>query len=110
VVDAPAGADAPAMQASMRIGPAGGSVSLADGTRVEIPPGALAAPIEVTISKVPGVALPPSMTQVGSVGSVGSMYEIGPEGTEFAAPVTITLAWSPSMRPRVAGRWVASSS
>ena len=64
------------------VGPTGGMVASSDGAlQVAIPAGALSSDVTVTIVPTP----PP-----GS-GSVGTVYEIGPTGTQFAIPVTLTF-------------------
>ena len=64
------------------VGPSGGAVSSSDGNlAVNIPAGAL--PADVTITTEPAAA--------PAAGAVGNVYEIGPTGTQFAMPVTLTL-------------------
>ena len=64
------------------VGPSGGAVSSSDGNlAVNIPAGAL--PADVTITTEPAAA--------PAAGAVGTVYEIGPTGTQFAMPVTLTL-------------------
>ena len=64
------------------VGPSGGALSSSDGNlAVSIPPGAL--PADVTITTEPATA--------PAQGAVGTVYEIGPTGTQFAMPVTLTL-------------------
>jgi hypothetical protein len=79
------------------IGPNGGTVTLSDGTSVQIPAGALSGPTTITITA--NSSLPPP--DGGSW--VGTPYLFGPEGTQFAAPVTVTLAFVPSELPADAG-------
>jgi hypothetical protein len=67
------------------VGTTGGMVASSDGTlQVAIPAGALAGSVTVTI--VP--------TASPGTGSVGTVYEIGPTGTQFAIPVTLTFDYS----------------
>ncbi len=40
-------------RASARVGPAGGTLEIANGARVEIPPGAVGQPVEVTLTRAP---------------------------------------------------------
>ena len=69
------------------IGTAGGMLASFDGTlRVAIPAGAL--PGDVTVTIVP-------TTPPGS-GAIGTVYELGPTGTQFALPVTLSFAYSPT--------------
>ena len=66
----------------MKVGPSGGAVSSSDGKlAVAIPAGAL--PADVTITTEPAAA--------PAAGAVSTVYEIGPTGTQFAMPVTLTL-------------------
>jgi len=75
------------------IGPTGGTVSLASGAvTLSIPAGALSAPVEFTAT--PTTAVPASDLTVP-----GSTYEIGPSGTTFAVPVTLTLSYDPADLP-----------
>ncbi len=69
------------------IGTAGGMLASSDGMlRVAIPAGAL--PGDVTVTIVP-------TTPPGS-GAIGTVYELGPTGTQFAMPVTLSFAYSPT--------------
>ncbi len=64
------------------VGPSGGMLASSDGAlQVAIPAGAL--PSNVTVTIVP-------TTPPGS-GALGTTYEIGPTGTQFAMPVTLTF-------------------
>src|SRR4029079_7913541 len=66
----------------MKVGPSGGAVSSSDGKLpFAIPAGAL--PADVTITTEPAAA--------PAAGAVSTVYEIGPTGTQFAMPVTLTL-------------------
>ena len=69
------------------IGTAGGMLASSDGTlRVAIPAGAL--PGDVTVTIVP--------TMSPGSGAIGTVYELGPTGTQFAIPVTLTFGFSPN--------------
>jgi hypothetical protein len=68
------------------IGPSGGQVT-GDSASVAIPPGALAT--STTITLTPTEAAPPTSTV-----EVGTPILFGPEGTQFATPVTVTLELS----------------
>ena len=71
-----------AMPTTQMVGPSGGAVSSSDGNlAVSIPAGAL--PADVTITTEAAAA--------PAAGAVGTVYEIGPTGTQFAMPVTLTL-------------------
>jgi hypothetical protein len=78
--------------ASGVVGPGGGSVAVTDasspivGTRVAIPAGALSQSTTITISQVSGVA--------GVAGDV-LVAELGPAGTAFAVPVSMTVRYAP---------------
>lgn len=67
------------------VGVAGGSVT-SEGVTIEIPPGALAGDTHITISKS-------SQTAANAVGPV---FDIGPDGTQFAKPVTLALPYDPA--------------
>jgi hypothetical protein len=68
--------------ASAVVGTAGGTVMTADGAlKVAIPAGAL--PADVTVTVTP--------TSAPGGGAVGTVYEIGPTGTQFSSPVTLSL-------------------
>src|SRR5262245_32393522 len=70
------------------VGPSGGAVASSDGNlAVNIPAGAL--PANVTITTEPAEA--------PATGAVGTVYEIGPTGTQFAMPVTLTLHYDTAM-------------
>jgi hypothetical protein len=63
------------------IGPEGGSIA-AYGIEVDVPPGALAMPVALSVS--PSTAPPPA----GYV-LLSSVYYFAPEGTAFAVPVAV---------------------
>ncbi len=76
------GAKAPS---SRVIGAAGGSVASSDGVlSVSIPAGAVSGDVMVTVSPLNS---PPA-------GAVGVVYDIGPTGTVFNAPVTMTFHYA----------------
>src|SRR5438552_4693684 len=69
----------------MMVGPSGGALTSSDGQlAVDIPAGALTG--AVTITTEPAAA--------PAAGAVGTVYEIGPTGTQFAMPVTLTLHYA----------------
>jgi hypothetical protein len=96
--------------AEQPVGPAGGTVSTGGGVSVEVPPGALAGEVTVTIDALGEIA-PPE----GTV-TFGDAYLLGPEGTTFAEPVKVTLPWSGivpqgkrvvlARQPAAGGDWV----
>src|SRR6185312_1491336 len=70
---------------SMVISSQGGQMATSDGAlAVTIPAGALAANVTITVE---GAEAP-------ATGNVGSVYEIGPTGTQFAMPVTLKLRYT----------------
>jgi hypothetical protein len=77
------------------IGPNGGSISLPGGSSLDIPPGALSGSQTISIESADGArAHAPASLKV-----VGPMVRLGPEGPQFAAPVTVTLGFDPSLVP-----------
>jgi hypothetical protein len=85
-IDGSLGSDAGSqVVASGVLGVEGGMIATPDHAVVVIvPPGAVAAPISLTIAAVPS---PLS-------GNLGPVYEIGPTGTQFVNPATIILRYS----------------
>jgi hypothetical protein len=73
--------------ASQIVGPSGGIVSTSDGNlSVQIPAGALSSDVTVTIDPLTAVTVPARQI-------IGTPYELGPSGTTFAKPVTLTFAF-----------------
>jgi hypothetical protein len=71
------------------IGPEGGTVVGEGGqVRLELPAGALTQPTLITVARQ---SVPP---EAGFVGDV--VYDLGPDGLAFAAPVRLTLAYDPA--------------
>ena len=66
------------------IGPAGGTIG-ASGVTVTVPPGALSGDLDITI-QLSG--------QTGPTGTVSPVFEIGPTGTSFALPVTVSFDYT----------------
>ncbi len=91
--------------ASMVVGPSGGMVQ-ADGAQVFIPAGALSGDVEITIERVDPSTLP------DPANSLGDAYDFGPDGTQFSAPVTITLPLlaAPANGQTAVMSWLDSSS
>ena len=89
---------------------AGGAIT-ADGIVLDIPPGALAADTDITLTVSDGSTSPAAATLVAKV------YDFGPNGTKFSKPVKLTIAFDAaklgSKQPVVsfldAGKWVALS-
>ncbi len=67
----------------------GGSVSLPDGTRLDVPAGALAADTEISLFGVP--------RDLVQDPSVLAMVEIGPDGLQLQKNATLTLNYDPSL-------------
>lgn len=67
------------------IGAAGGTVASSDSAvTMTIPAGAVSADIEITIDRVTAPA----------TGAIGQVFEIGPTGTKFTQPVTLTFRYA----------------
>jgi hypothetical protein len=66
---------------------AGGTVALDDGTRLQIPPGALGEDTTITMARPD-----PAVLQGAHVAAV----ELTPSGLELSAPATLTLPFSPA--------------
>jgi hypothetical protein len=80
--------------AQLGIGPAGGTVDGPDGARVIIPAGALAAFVQIEVTRPS--ATTPSFPPTGT-SSAGFVFAFTPHGTAFASPVTIRLPFDPSL-------------
>jgi hypothetical protein len=87
--------DAPVAPPLPGIGPAGGTVTGPDGSKVVVPAGALATntPIAIAKSSAGAPALP------AGVEAVGGMYAFTPHGTSFAVPVTVSVPFDPVQVP-----------
>jgi nicotinamidase-related amidase len=74
------------------VGPAGGTVVAADGqVALEVPPGA---------TGDLGITVTPSAPPPGTVGVVpGTVFDFGPEGTTFAEPVRLRIAYDEASLP-----------
>ena len=74
------------------IGPAGGTVLGPNGSKIEIPPGALTTNVQIAIAQTSTGApsLPTGFTTAGSI------FALTPHGTTFATPVTLTLPFDPA--------------
>jgi uncharacterized delta-60 repeat protein len=83
------------------IGAAGGTVTGPNGSKVEIPNGALAVVTQIAIDQTSSGAppLPAGLTPIGQ------MFAFTPHGTTFAVPVAITMPFDPGAVP--AGRTAA---
>jgi hypothetical protein len=80
-------------QASMSIGPSGGTVTTAGGVDVSFPAGALPDATTVTVTETA------SATAFDGTKAVGAQYTLGPTGMSFAQPVTVILPVDPSLLP-----------
>ena len=79
-------------QPSSGIGSAGGTVTGPNGSQVVVPAGALSTNTSIAVAQSSQGAppLPASMT------GAGEMFALTPHGTQFAAPVTITIPYDSS--------------
>jgi glucose/arabinose dehydrogenase len=76
------------------VGPAGGRLEFAGGqVVVDVPPGALQAAVTVTVD--PAQSPPPDPLLIS-----GTAFDFGPDGLQFAQPVTITIAYDDSEVPQ----------
>jgi hypothetical protein len=66
------------------VGPSGGQVATSDGAlTVTVPAGALPANTHITITEI----------QSPAPGAIGKTYDIGPTGTQFPVPVTLSFKY-----------------
>jgi hypothetical protein len=70
----------------------GGTVEV-DGAKLDIPAGALSEDTEITVQEISKAGLPDAANIASTV------YELGPDGTQFATPVTLSFAFDPSSTP-----------
>ena len=75
------------------VGTTGGAVKASDGSGVTVPAGALPANVTITVTPTASAPPPPAATPVGTA------VTFGPEGQQFAQPVTVTLSFDPSSLP-----------
>jgi hypothetical protein len=76
-----------------RIGPSGGTVTaFGGGLRLEVPAGALAAPVSLMVTRDDQGSRDPS-------GVPGSGYAFAPADVEFTAAATLTLRYTPAAGP-----------
>ncbi|MEZ5320328.1 MAG: hypothetical protein R2752_23195 [Vicinamibacterales bacterium] len=84
---------APPASSGTSIGPAGGSVTSADGlARLDVPASALSAAVALTLQPTTSVPLDPM-----AVGR--SSYEILPAGVQFQVPARLRIGYIPNLRP-----------
>ena len=73
--------------AAQTIGAMGGTVTSADGAlTVAVPPGALGTDLKITVQEI----------SAPEPGAIGKTYEIGPTGTQFEMPVTLSFKYTPA--------------
>lgn len=70
---------------------AGGAVALGDALGLVVPKGALSSSTSISVS--PATAYPPT------TGIASGVYQLGPAGTTFAPPATLSLAVDPASLP-----------
>ncbi len=88
------------------VGTGGSTVDAAGGAvKIVIPPGAVSGPLAITVTpnaSPPALpALPALSTTAFLVG--GTTYNLGPEGTTFSAPITVTIKYDPAKLPAWVG-------
>ena len=67
------------------MGPSGGRVATSDGIlAVTIPQGARSSDTQITFAEI----------QSPASGAIGKAYEIGPTGTQFGTPVTLSFKYT----------------
>jgi hypothetical protein len=77
-----------------QVGPEGGMLELADGrVALDFPEGAVSDEVVITVSRA--TDLPQGGPQV----IPGTAWDFGPDGLDFAVPVTMTLAYDPASLP-----------
>ena len=74
------------------VGAAGGTLEHPTGAKLVVPPGALAADVELSITG----AEAPGTGQVGAP-AVGQAFVLGPEGQQFTAPLSIEVPVDPAL-------------
>jgi hypothetical protein len=76
-----------------RILPGGGSlIALGGSVTLQVPAGAVAAPVSITVAPAPVATTDPSLVP-------GTGYVLGPAGTAFAAPAELTLRYAGNVGP-----------
>ncbi len=80
----------------IQVGPTGGTLVFDSGAvTLTVPAGAVANATVLTVSRVTNpTSVPPAGWQ-----RIGPVYAVGPAGTSFAQPVTVTLAYQPADLP-----------
>lgn len=80
------------------LGPEGGTLSHPSGAVLVVPPGALAAPVSLSLAATDA----PSAGDLRAT-PLGPAFLLGPEGQGFARPVQLTLPFDPARVPSGAG-------
>ena len=83
----------PAAAVTQAIGHAGGTVRNGQGDSVAFPAGALRTSVPITVAPWLQPQLPTNVVLVGAP------MLLGPEGTQFAQPATVTLSFDPAQLP-----------
>ncbi|MGE3618594.1 MAG: Ig-like domain-containing protein, partial [Gemmatimonadales bacterium] len=81
---------------------AGGTVTAAGGAvQIVVPAGAVNAAVTITVTENPSPPALPDLTATPATlfGVKGTSYTFGPEGTTFAAPVTVRVKYDPTRMP-----------
>lgn len=74
----------------------GGTVTAPDSPiTLSVPPGALSSPVGITLTPLSPSAIPANDAGAPALGAV----DLGPDGTTFDAPVTLTMPWNPAELP-----------
>ncbi len=76
-----------------KVGPSGGTVALNSGVSLQVPAGAVTAPIFITAT--PATNLPPAHLPLVP----GTGWDFAPDGITFAQPVTMTIPYDPAQVP-----------
>lgn len=77
------------------IGPAGGEVALERGPAIQVPAGALSTDVTISISKMEWVGGDAPVDAEGnSLAPVSEIWKFGPDGLQFAEPVTVSIPYS----------------
>ena len=79
------------------IGPAGGTVTSAEGASVTIPPGALSSEVAIAVTKSSTIA--PALPQIPDVQPAGVFFDLTPHSTTFALPVTVSVPFDSAHVP-----------
>jgi len=79
--------------ASKTLGTTGGTIATTSGASIDFTSGALKSSTTVTITESATSPIPAHAT------AVGTPYVFGPEGSQFAVPVTLTLPFSAASLP-----------